>query len=188
MLKATVAVDVSGIEAIVSEAKKRNITLKGAKAAGKILKIAARAEAPSRSGATKRAQGVKAAKGNKGATISYAVQGVKKSFSLQYTPPGRNKPQRVVPAFIDHLIQLGTKPHALAKGASLGRKGKGVTGQVGKMHPGAKPDPYRKRAWEAVKDQAGEAAVEAMGVATQKEIDKQAAKIAAKAAAAAKGK
>lgn len=181
MLKASVAVDVSGIDAVVSEAKKRNITLKGAKAAGKILKLAARAEAPKRSGATRRAQGVKAEKGKKGATTSYAVQGVKKKFSLTWTPPKRTKSYRVVPAFIDHLIQLGTKPHSIAKGAKLARKGKAAVGQTGKPHPGARPNPYRKRAWDQVKDRAGEAAVEAMGEATQKVIDKQAAKIAAKA-------
>lgn len=180
MIFGKVAIDTGGITGVASEAKKRNITLKGAKAAGKILKVAARSAAPKRSGATKRAQAVKAAKGKKGTTTSYAVQGVKKKFSMQYTPKGRTKSERVVPAFIDHLIQLGTKPHALKKGASLGRKGKGAAAQVGKKHPGARPNPYRERAWESVKGEAGAAATAAMGAATQKEIDRQAAKVLAK--------
>lgn len=161
MLKARVKIDASGIEGVVSEAKKRNITVRGAKAAAKILKVAARGEAPKRSGATKRAQAVKAAKGTRGSTASYAVQGVKKKFFVMWKPKGRTKPVKVVPAFIDHLIQLGTKPHG--------------------KHPGARANPYRKRAWHRVKGPAGSACLAEMGKATQKEIARQAAKIAAKA-------
>jgi hypothetical protein len=51
----------------------------------------------------------------------------------------------------------------------------------GAKHPGAKKNPYRTRAWEAVKDRAGAEAVAAMGAALAKEIAKQAAKLAAKA-------
>jgi hypothetical protein len=186
MLTTKVAIDASGIDAVLSEAKKRNITLKGAKAAGKVLKVAARGQAPKRSGATKRAQDVKAAKSKKGGTISYAVQGVRRKFSVTFTPKGRRKPERVVPEKIDHLIQLGTRAHSLSKGARLARTRKGVTtaetGQdTGKKHPGAKPNPYRQRAWESVKGVAMDAAMNAMAQATQKEIDRLAAKIAAKA-------
>lgn len=182
-----VQIDVAPIKAVLSEAKKRNIAIKGARAAGRILLRAARAQAPKRSGATRRAQGVKAAKGRKGQTLAYAVQGVKTKFQLVWTPKGGKKPQKVVPAFIDHLIQLGTRPHSLAKGARLSRvRGKRTSAAVGqdsgRLHPGARPNPYRERAWVSVKRQAGEECVKAMAEATQKEIDRAAARLAAKLA------
>ncbi len=184
-----VKVDLSGIEAVISAARQRGITLAGAKAAGKLLKNAARSAAPKRpgSGALKQAQGVRAAKGTKqGTTASFAVQGAKKKIDKMVVVRGRKKAQRVVPAFYDHLVQLGTRPHALGKGESLGRdatkRRKAIvrTGQTTGKHPGAKKNPYRKRAWETVKGPAGAAALKAMGGATQKEIDRQGAKIRTK--------
>ena len=190
MIRVSVKTDVSGIKAVVSAAKSRAITLAGAKAAGKPLKNAARSAAPKRpgSGALKQAQGVKAAKGTKsGSTASYAVQGARKKVVKLVKVRGRKKPVKAVPAFYDHLVQLGTKPHALGKGESLGRaatkRRKAVvkTAQTSGKHPGTAPNPYRRRAWESVKGAAGAAAVAAMGKATQKEIDRQAAKVRAKA-------
>lgn len=189
MLRASATVNGSGIDLLTSEAKKRNITLRGAKAAGKLLKIAARAEAPARTGALKQAQGVKAAKGTTaGSTASFAVQGARKKVARMVRLPGRKTVSRVVPAFYDHLVQLGTKSHSLAKGANVarparaGKKATAAVGQAaGRMHPGATANPYRRRAWESVKDRAGEVAVEEMGAATRTAIEKQAAKIAAKA-------
>ena len=188
MIRVKVATDTSGIKAVVTAAKARGITLAGAKAAGKLLKNAARSTAPKRpgSGALKQAQGVKAAKGTKpGTTASYAVQGARKKVVKMVRVRGRKKPVKAVPAFYDHLVQLGTKPHALGKGESLGRSGKrktvAKTAQASGKHPGAKPNPYRERAWQVVKGAAATAAVNAMGKATQKEIDRQAAKVKAKA-------
>lgn len=188
--KVKVKVNVDGLMSLASEAKKRNVTLKGAKAAGKILQVAARAGAPKRpgSGALKHAQGVRAAKGTRaGTTASYAVQGAKKKVDKTVKLKGRRKATRVVPAFYDHLVQLGTKPHALGKGESLGRdatkRRKAVvrTGQTGGKHPGAKKNPYRERAWNLVKGRAAAAALAAMGAACRAEIAKQAKKVFAKA-------
>jgi hypothetical protein len=190
----TTKIDTQGFEALVAENKKRNVSLKGARAGGKVLQKAARAGAPKRkgSGALKQSQGVKAAKGRKGLTVSYAVQGARRKVDKMVTPAGRKKPMRVVPAFYDHLVQGGTKPHSVAKGQSLGRGqrvskkgkvyGKSVvrTDQAGKQHPGAKANPYRRRAWDAVKDEAGAAALAAMAAETQKVIEKESAKILAK--------
>lgn len=187
MIRVNVKTDVSGIKAVISAAKSRAITLAGAKAAGKLLKNAARSTAPKRpgSGALKQSQGVKAAKGTRpGTTASYAVQGARKKVVKMVKVRGRKSPVKAVPAFYDHLVQLGTKPHSLGKGESLGRSGKrksvAKTGQTSGKHPGAKPNPYRRRAWQTVKGAAGAAAVAAMGRATQKEIDRQAAKVRAK--------
>lgn len=190
MIRVAVKTDVSGITAVVTAAKARGITLAGAKAAGNPLKNAARAAAPKRpgSGALKQAQGVKAAKGTKaGTTASYAVQGARKKVVKMVKVRGRKKPVKAVPAFYDHLVQLGTGPHAVGKGESLGRSGtkrrKAVakTAQASGKHPGTAPNPYRRRAWQTVKGPAGAAAVAAMGRATQKEIDRQDAKVRAKA-------
>jgi hypothetical protein len=65
MIVGRVKIDVSGIEAVVSAAKKRDISLKGAKAAAQMLKAAARSAAPKRAGVLKQAQGVKAAETRK---------------------------------------------------------------------------------------------------------------------------
>lgn len=188
MIRGTIKIDVSGIEAVISVAKSRSITLKGARAGGRLLRVAARAAAPKRTGALRQAQGLKVAKGTKsGSTASYAVQGARRKVVKFVKVKGRKTPSRVIPAFYDHLIQLGTRPHALGKGESIGRSGGkrrkavAVTKQSSGKHPGSKPNPYRKRAWDSVKDAAGTAAVKAMGEATQKEIARQAAKMAAKA-------
>lgn len=181
-----------GINAIVSEAKKRNIALKGARAAGKILRSAARTTAPRRKGrgggSLKAAQAVLAKKGRRGLTLAFAVQGAAKKYDRQVLLKGRKKSTRIVPAFYDHLVQLGTRAHRTGKGESLGRtatKRRGVvaaTSQAkGGRHPGTRPNPYRKRAWGSVKGLAGQAALTAMGQATQTEIAKQAAKVFAKA-------
>ncbi len=160
MIQGSVKTDVSGMMAILSEAKQRRVTLKGVKAGAKLLKLAARSQAPKRqgSGALQQAQGVKAAKGNKGVTISYAVQGARKKVVRMVRTGRSKKPQKAIPALYDHLVQFGTKPHAV--------------GKKGGRHPGAKPNPYRKRAWVTVKDAAGKATLDAMGAELRKLIAK----------------
>lgn len=190
-----VVTSVDGIQFLVTEAAKRNITFVGAKAAGKILKAAAKSAAPRRKGrgggSLRQAQGVLVKKGKKGLTVAFAVQGARKKAVKMVVLKGRNKPQRVIPAFYDHLVQLGTKAHRLGKGESTGREAtkrrKAIvrTSQTtGGKHPGTKADPYRKRAWEAVKGPAAAASMAAMQVAAKKAIQKQAAKVFAKATGA----
>lgn len=190
-----VMVDTAGMRFLIDEHGRRDVTLKGARAGAKVLERAAKSEAPRRkgSGALRLAQGVKAAKGRKGTTTAYAVQGSKKRVEKMVTLPGRKKPTRVVPAYYDHLVQGGTRPHSVAKGQRLGRGvrmskrgriyGAAVTqtNQAGrKKHPGAKPNPYRQRAWNSVQDQAAAAALQAMAAEEQKLLAKAAAKSAAK--------
>lgn len=183
MIRGQFKTDFAGAKALISEAKARNITLKGAKAGGKLLVPPARAAAPKRkrSGALKQSQGMIAKKGRKGSTISFAVQGAKKKTVKMVKLPGYRTPQKVVPAFYDHLVQLGTKPHSLKKGAKLSRNriGRFIQRQIGsqnRSHPGAKANPYRKQAWERVKYTAGQAAVKAMGEELTKILAKQKAK------------
>lgn len=188
MISGTVKVSTAGIEFLVAENKRRDVTLKGARAAAKVLERAAKNESPRRTGMLRKAQGVLAKKGRKGTTTSFAVQGAKKRTEKMVAPPGRSKPQRIVPAFYDHLVQGGTKPHSVSKGERLGREqrtnkrgrvfGRQVaqTSQTGKLHPGAKPNPYRKRAWSSSQVAAGEAGLAAMAEAEQKLLAKAAAK------------
>lgn len=192
-----VEVDTAGMKFLIDEHKRRDVTLKGARAGAKTLERAAKAEAPKRKGGgggtLRLAQGVKAAKGRKGSTTAFAVQGAKKRTEKMVRLPGRTKPQRVVPAFYDHLVQKGTKPHSVAKGERLGRgvrmskKGRiygaavAQTKQTGrKKHPGARANPYRRRAWESVKDQSAAAALQAMAAEEQRLLAKAAEKSAAK--------
>lgn len=187
--KVRVRTNVAGLQQLASWAAKRNVTLKGAKAAGKVLKVAARSAAPRRKGrgggSLRQAQGVLAKKGSKGKTVSFVVQGARKGVDKTVVLKGRKTPSRVVPAFYDHLVQLGTRPHRLGKGESLGRSGKRKvvvrTAQTtGRMHPGTPANPFRKRAWAAADERAAEAAVEAMVQATADEMRKQSRRVFSK--------
>jgi hypothetical protein len=62
--------------------------------------------------------------------------------------------KRVVPANYSHLVEFGTKPHAIGKGSYLKREGRSrPQTQVGRVHPGAKPHPYRAVALAAAAGQ-----------------------------------
>lgn len=161
-----VVIDTKGIREVVSEAQTRGITLKGVRAGIKILLPVAKAGAPKRpgSGALKQAQGTKAVRGRKGKTGSYAIQGAKTKVQKTVKVKGTNKPRIAIPAKYDHLVQGGTKPHMVGK----------------RKHPGAKPNPYRKRAYEATKSEIGDVVAKTMAQETQKVIAKAAAKMATK--------
>jgi hypothetical protein len=188
VISAKVKVSTGGIKFLVEQNKTRDVTLKGVRAAAKVLERAAKREAPKRTGLLRKAQGTIAKKGRKGTTTSFAVQGARKRIEAVVVPPGRKKAVRVVPAFYDHLVQGGTKPHSMGKvitedqefrvPGKLGYKTKQVRiGQAeGRRHSGAKKNPYRKRAWDASKSEAGEAAVKAMGEAQRKLIIQAATK------------
>lgn len=174
-----VQVDTSGISGVVSEAKTRNITMKGLRAGIKSLVPASRAGAPQRSRALKQAQGYRVAKGRRGRTISFAVQGAKAKYQKTY------KGKVVKPGNYDHLVQGGTAPHRLGKGEKLSRlrvtksseNVQPATSQsTGGRHPGAKPNPYRRRAYEAKKDEMGRTIAAAMVAEFERVVAKEAAK------------
>jgi HK97 gp10 family phage protein len=53
-----------------------------------------------------------------------------------------------------HMVEFGTKPHTVAKGDMLARKGrKHRERQIGKKHPGAKPQPFLRPALDKNKGQ-----------------------------------
>lgn len=166
MLTGHVKTDLEVVRLLVGDLKARGVTLAGARAAARLLVRAAKAAAPVKSGALRKAQGFRAKKGTKGRTVSYAVQGARAKLAYAVTRPGRRTPQKAVPALYDHLVELGTRPHAVGKGSRLfradGKRVKGAGTRAGGRHPGAKPNPYHARSWAAVKGGAGEAALAAM--------------------------
>lgn len=160
ILKATVKLDTSGLARLASPAKQRAITLKAVKAGAKVIPGAAKSLAPRRSGALKQSLGIKAVRGTKGKTSALAVIGARKKVvkEIQRSKKSASK-TKAVPAFYAHLVEKGTRPHALGKGAKLARKGKPQihTNQTGRQHPGAKAHPFLKPAWEGNADRAIEA-------------------------------
>lgn len=189
MLKLKVNFDTSGFKGLVNEMQTRRITRLGVKTAIGILEGAARVAAPKRSGsgALQRAQWSIVKAGKKGKTISFAVQGAVKKAIWFVRLKGYRKPQKVRPEFYDHLVLGGTRAHRLGSGEKLARlagvsklgrvyrKAIAATAQTtGRLHPGSKPNPYRKRAWNIAKDRAAQAALKKMGEATQRAIAKAA--------------
>lgn len=184
-----VDVDTSPIPETIKETQKRSISLKACRAGAKIVNAAVKPRAPKRLGHLRRAQGVKAVRGKRGKTGSFAVQGVKTKYKKMVKAGRRSATamRRVVPAFYDHLIIGGVKPHSIRKGAKLARKGKSAVGDVnlgrgtGKPHPGHSANPYRLRAYEGVRSQVNREMLRVCGVEVQKVLDKNAAKLRAKA-------
>lgn len=174
-----IEVDVRGFSSLISAVQTRTVTLKAVRAGIKVLIGPAKAGAPRRSGALKQSQGSRAAKGRKGKTIAFAVQGARNAVQKTY------KNRVVKPGKYDHLVQGGTRPHRLGKGEKLAREAiakfgtafkPGTSQTTGGMHPGAKPNPYRKRAFAAVKDRVAAEINRVAGLELQKIIDKAGAR------------
>lgn len=185
MISFQVKTDVSGMVELIGKTKTRAVTLKGVRAGAKELLKVVRPMVPRRkgSGALRQAQGVKAARGKKGKTASFAIQGARTKFQKMVRAGGYKTPQKVVPANYDHLVQGGTRPHRLGKGEALerlavGRRKKTVAAtaqETGGQHPGTQPNPYRKRAYQIAKNKIGQVMHKVMGEELQKAIDKIAA-------------
>lgn len=129
------AVDMTPAVGLVKSLAQRRIAYKAVTAGARVVQKAAKAAAPKRkgSGALKQSLGVKAAKGKRGRSLAFAVIGPRKKIVKQIVPPRGKKPRRVVPAFYAHLVELGTRPHAIGTG----------------RHPGTKPRPFLRPAYAA---------------------------------------
>lgn len=170
-----------------SVAKQRGVTMKGVKAGAKIVQKAAKKAAPRRkkvrgfaldtgSGALRQSLGFKAAKGRRGKTLAYAVIGARKKVRKTVRVGGRTI--IAVPAFYAHLVEKGTRPHSLGKGAKLARRGKAAANVVGKQHPGARPQPFLGPAYRQNQGVIANAMTAEMGEAVRKELEKAAQKVA----------
>jgi HK97 gp10 family phage protein len=105
--------------------------------------------------------------GVKVATYSKAVVGIigpRKGFKAQTgtikSGPNKGKPIFEDPSNIAHLVEFGTRPHSLQKGDRLARtvagkekKGGGKQTAGAQMHPGARPRPFMRPAWDETRSQ-----------------------------------
>lgn len=185
ILNAKFDLDLSGLDGLKTVAKRRAVTLKGVRAAGKVVAAAARSKAPKRAaggGTLRRSIGLKAEKGKKGKTLAFVVIGARKRTQKAGVKTPYGGTVTAVPAYYAHLVEKGTRPHATLKGSRLARRGKKAGGQgvARTQHPGAKAQPFLRPAYESTKDAAGKAATAAIGAALQAEIAKQAQKLAGK--------
>lgn len=175
-----VEVNTSAITASLKDLQERSVTLKAVRAGIKIVQSAARGTVPKRLKHLYRAQGTKAIKGRKGKTGSIALQGAKTKYVKVVATGKRAKTatKRVVPAFYDHLVIGGVKPHYVKRGLSTktaeGRKA--LSGATGKKHPGHRGNPYRERAYNAVKPQVAAEILRVAGAEVQKMLAKNQAK------------
>ncbi len=120
----------------VEKKVKTKLLRKAATAGGKIVLRAVKARVARKSGLLARAMGHKTkAYTNTGTVID--IVGPRKGFAE--TTNGKKRD----PAKYAHLVEDGTRPHSVASGSMLARRGKADVGQgVGAMHPGAKPKPF----------------------------------------------
>ena len=170
-------VDMSPAGKLVNELQRKKVTAKAIGKGAKLVIPAARSRAPKRkgSGALKKSIGSKSFASKKTKTGAVAVIGARRKTEVQVQHG--NKTITAIPANYAHLVEFGTRAHSLAKGATLKRKsGKGVTkGQgSGPQHPGAKPKPFMKPAWDSTKDAVGEKVATEIVKEVQKQIEKNA--------------
>jgi HK97 gp10 family phage protein len=108
----------------------------------------AKAGVPTATKSLKKSLGRKV-KSYKGGRIVFALVGARKDskgkpakFRRQVRRSKVGKEITRNPVKYLHLVEGGTKPHSLAKGSRLG---------IGKQHPGARPNPFMRRANDRTK-------------------------------------
>lgn len=74
-----------------------------------------------------------------------------------------------------HLVEFGTRPHAVGKGSILEvfKRSKAVKKQVGPMHPGSRPQPFMRPAFDTKKFEA----VRVIADVTRRELGVELAKL-----------
>lgn len=74
-----------------------------------------------------------------------------------------------------HMVEYGTQPHHMGKGAitTVFKRSKKKANPVGAMHPGAKPHPYMRPAFDAKADEARQT----IARVTREELQKELAKL-----------
>jgi HK97 gp10 family phage protein len=162
--------------------------------AGTPILQAAKREAPKDNGALKKALRkrfwINKKEGRAGVIVS--VSQTSKTANKAHPQEGKAapNPRWFIPRNYFHLVIYGTAAHAISRGARMARKitrmvkGKLKTysqrakNQAGKMHPGAKPNPFLERALQSSKS----AALAIIRDGMAQNIEKQIAKANAKAA------
>lgn len=143
----------------------RKAIRRGIKAAIKPIVKDAKSEVPEETGTLKKSLGDKIASYKSGSVV-VGIGGPrydkkpkpgkpqkKKRFARKVMVGGKEKER--VPTFYAHLVEKGTRPHALGKGSRIARmdKRKVAVNQHGRLHPGGKPHPFLKPALAKNKSQ-----------------------------------
>lgn len=129
----------------------------------------AQANVPVRYGLLKKSLGVLIRRYNRGLRV-VAVIGPRTGFA------GTDRRGRIDPALYGHLVEWGTRPHAVGKGSKIARESRARfawrnTGlkQSGRRHPGARPSRFLTRAFDAHKNQVGDVLARKIAEAIRKE-------------------
>lgn len=171
ILRTKVAIDLSGLKKLEKATQQRRVTQKAVKSGAKVVQSAAKGSAPRASGALRQSLGVKAEKGRKGKTIAFAVVGPRKKVRKLVKRKGSRMPIVAVPAFYAHLVERGTRPHAIGKGSRLARRGKAGSA-TGRLHPGSRPRPFLGPGYALNRGRIANAITETLRVEIAKEIEK----------------
>lgn len=177
IIRTKIDADISGIEKLDKAIAQRRATLKAIRAGAKIVQRSAKSAVARQSGALRQSLGIKGAKGKRGKTIAYAVIGPRKKVRKLVKRKGSRRPVLAVPAYYAHLVERGTRPHAIGKGSKLARRGKaGSAG--GAQHPGTRARPFIGPAYTSNRPSIARAIQDALAVEIEKEIAKAAVRIA----------
>ena len=162
--------------------------------AGTPILQAAKRETPNEHGALKKALRkrfwINKKEGRAGVIVSVSQTSKTANKALPQEGKTAPNPRWFIPKNYLHLVIYGTASHAISRGARMARKltrmvkGKLKTykqkekSQAGKMHPGAKPNPFLERALNSSR----EAALRIVRDGMSANLEKQIAKANAKAA------
>lgn len=135
----------------------RKILRRAVTDAAKVVRDRAKANVPIQSGLLRKSIGTKIKTYKTGVVV--AIIGARTGFKREVTVKGPrgSYTQLRNPVYYAHLVEFGTKPHALGKGSTLGWKGKKKSkarSQSGAQHPGTTGQHPLQRAWDQTKDQA----------------------------------
>ncbi len=128
------------------------------KHAAKIVLKAVKAKVPTRTRNLKKSLAVKVKTYRRTGTVVAIIgprKGRKTQIGTYSRGPNKGKPIYEDPANIAHLVEFGTRPHAIGKGSRLARvlKSGRLTKEIqtGGMHPGAAAQSFIRAGWDATK-------------------------------------
>lgn len=172
--------------------EKNTLKRAGRKGANVILK-SAREKVPVRYGFLKKSLRVASDRSPKKSEVKFWVSIAKNAYadrgdgkfrkvktSVQKQRRRRYVKGEIYPRNYAHLLEFGTLPHRVGRGSGQSLGLPGLKKATGPMHPGARPRPFMRPAYDTQKENA----VRAFAAACEAELPKAVAKAKAKAAGA----
>lgn len=133
---------IDGIDGLVAKLKdlraslQRKVLRSAMRKSASVINKSAKGMAPRRTGQLRRSLGVAVKAYPSGVVIG--VVEPRAGFKIQI-PAANGRMKNIDPRYYAHLVEKGTKPHAVGKGSrTRGRK----ASQAGRLHPGAKAQPF----------------------------------------------